>query len=82
MYPLILCYCGRCLSDIYDLFRELKSRKFATAYAALGMDIDPVQIAISGELDVELGDVLDQLNLHLDCCRTHIITQVEFKELY
>ena len=82
MYPLILCYCGRCLSDIYDLYLELRNRRFATAYSALGMDIDPVQIAISGELDVSMEEDLDKLNLHLDCCRVHILTQVQFKELY
>ena len=82
MYPLILCYCGRCLSDIYDLYMELRTRRFATAYAGLGMDIDPVQIAITGEIDISMGDDLDKLNLHCDCCRSHILTQVQFKELY
>lgn len=82
MYPYIVCYCGRCLSDIYDLFCVMRDRKYATAYADLGMDIDPIQIAISGAMDVDLADVFEQLNLHLDCCRTRMHTQVEFREFY
>lgn len=79
MYPLILCYCGRDLGSIYDLFKALRAKKFA---ATIGEEnIDPTLLSIT-DVQVQLDDVLTLLHLHTTCCRVRILTQVEFKEYY
>ncbi len=78
MYPFVLCFCGRSLADIYDLFVALRREKYAAAYA----DIDPYYLPISATVRVDLVDVFEQLNIHMDCCRTRLLTQVEFKNIY
>ena len=82
MYPFILCFCGRAIGDIYDLFCVLRAAKYAAKYAELGIDIDPTAIPIVETIQVDLSDIFEILNLHMDCCRNHIQTQVEFKSIY
>lgn len=81
MYPYVVCYCGRSLGDLYDLFCAMRLSKYAEIYPETG-GIDPSLLATAEDGRVELGDVLDALGLHLDCCRVRMITQVEYKELY
>jgi DNA-directed RNA polymerase subunit N (RpoN/RPB10) len=80
MYPLVVCYCGRSLADLFDLFIELRKRKLQASFG--DRDIDPDVLAFSDTLQVKTGDILDKLNLRLDCCRGHMISQVEFYDLY
>jgi DNA-directed RNA polymerase subunit N (RpoN/RPB10) len=82
MYPFIVCFCGRSLGDIYDVFCLMRQAKYAEAYAAIDSAIDPALIPITESIQVELVDVFEQLNLHLSCCRTRIQAQVEFKTIY
>jgi len=82
MYAYIVCFCGRSLGDLFDLFREMRAIKYADAYSNLDFDIDPNLLAITESVQVKLDDVLDDLCLNLDCCRTHMLTQVEFAEIY
>lgn len=80
MYPYILCYCGRAIGDIYDIFKEMRREKYIAAYGT--DEIDPSILAISSTVDVDLIDVFDQLRVHTDCCRARLMSQVEFKEYY
>jgi DNA-directed RNA polymerase subunit N (RpoN/RPB10) len=80
MYPLIVCYCGREIGCLYPLYSELRRRKI---FAELGdVDIDPDVAIFTPELQVEMGDILDQLNLKLQCCRARMLTQVPFYDVY
>lgn len=82
MYPYILCYCGRSLGDLYDLFNVLRAAKYTEAYVEFGEDIDPAFLAISDLVQVDLTDVFDALHIHMECCKVRIQTQVEFKNVY
>lgn len=85
MYPYILCYCGRALGDIYDLFKMMQAQKYAEAYKIMGeleWNVDPSMLAISDIVDVNLDDVYERLHIHLDCCRCRLLSQVEFCEYY
>lgn len=82
MYPYILCYCGRCLSDIYDLFIAMKLDKYEAAYEKLGENIDPVIIATSEAIQIDISDIFEALHLDLDCCRGRMQTQVMFSTYY
>lgn len=82
MYPFILCFCGRSLGDLYDLFCAMKITKYAAAYEEAGIDIDPYLLPLCESIQVDLVDVFEALGLHMDCCRNHLLTQQEFKGLY
>ena len=80
MYPYIVCYCGRSIGDLYDLFMKLRADKYAEEFG--DAVFDPSAIALSEVLQSDIGDIFDTLHLENDCCRARIMTQVEFKELY
>lgn len=80
MYPYIVCYCGRSIGDLFDVFKAMRNELYMTTFGHTVFD--PSMLAIMPDLQVELGEVLDNLHLHLDCCRARMLTQVEFKELY
>jgi len=83
MYPYIVCFCGRSLGDIYDLFKALRLEKYAQGYAdAENGDIDPYMLAICESFDLGLSDIYEQLDVHLECCKTRLMTQTEFKDYY
>lgn len=87
MYPFIVCFCGRSLGDLYDVFCLMRRAKYEQACKkadknADNTDIDPSSIPLTESLQVDLVDVFEQLNLHLDCCRIRIQSQVEFKNIY
>ncbi len=78
MYPYVVCFCGRTIGDLYDAFKELRKRK----YMNLDSEVDPKLYAITESVQIDLVDVFEQLNLHMDCCRTRMNTLVEFKDIY
>ena len=78
MYPYIVCFCGRSLGDLYDIFKLLREIK----YQKLDSEVDPMLYAITESVQIDLVDVFEQLNIHMDCCRTRMNTQVEFKDIY
>jgi DNA-directed RNA polymerase subunit N (RpoN/RPB10) len=80
MYPYILCYCGKSLGHLFDLFNAMKRERYIEEFGE--ESFDPTMIAVITRLQVELGDILDSLHLHKDCCRVRMLTQVEFKEVY
>jgi DNA-directed RNA polymerase subunit N (RpoN/RPB10) len=80
MYPYIVCFCGRSLGDIYDLFKAMRDDRIKEVFG--DVDFDPVAAALNELLKCDISDVFESLHLHNDCCRTRIMTQVEFKDLY
>ena len=83
MYPYILCFCGRSLGDLYDVFKAMRLEKIADAYDLEdATDIDPYLIAISDKFDITLESVFAALNIQTECCRVRMMSQVELKELY
>jgi len=82
MYPFILCFCGRSIGDLYDAFSLMRIAKYSAAMADLNDDIDPLLLPLTELVQIDLVDIFEQLNIHMDCCRNHIQTQVEFKTLY
>lgn len=79
MYPYIVCSCGRSIGDLYDLYLEMKNEKIE---ASADVEIDPLLLAITDSVSIDMSDVLDDLGLHVECCRTRITTLVQFKDLY
>lgn len=80
MFPPIVCFCGRSIADICDLFKALKAEKLASIG---GRDnILPEMLAFTEEANVEMGDILDALHLNLECCRSRLLGLVEYKNVY
>jgi len=77
MYPYIVCFCGRSLGDIYDLFIEMRRQKIN---AALDGE-EPVAFELAQQ-NIQLNDILDALHIRAECCRVRMLTQVEFKNYY
>lgn len=81
MYPYIVCTCGRSLGDIYDIFRAMRRDIQEEYFKQNNINADPSLVFV-GDFKVNLGGVLDQLQLKLPCCRTRMMTQVLYKDVY
>jgi DNA-directed RNA polymerase subunit N (RpoN/RPB10) len=82
MYPYIICYCGRSLGDIYDLFKALRREKYVEFFKKEGLNINPDKIPFAENVDIRMRDVFEQLNIDMPCCKTRLMSTVEYKELY
>lgn len=82
MYCYIVCpECGKCLAHVYDLYLAMKQARLEEFLQDDLNDINPIYLNIFNLNGVKLGDILDDLAIRLDCCRTHMISQVEFSSL-
>lgn len=86
MFPYVVCpSCGWCIGQIQPLFDAIREDAQKAALAARGLNIDTVDhrmVASNDGVSVELGPILDQLGVRLECCRTKLITQVTFYSVY
>lgn len=80
MYPPVVCFCGRELGCLYELFHILRCIRYSEEFG--DEVIDPSILGLMGDLKIELGDILDDLGIHMECCRSRMLTWVEIKELY
>jgi hypothetical protein len=80
MYPYILCYCGRSSGDIYDLFKAMRDERIREKFG--DHTLNPDILAISEDLQVDIGDIFPMLHITCDCCKARLVSQIEFKELY
>lgn len=69
MYPNIVCFCGFPLGQLYDAF-----------LAMLAKHREGKNIGHSP--NEPIGYILDQLGITKTCCRTRIMTNMEFKNYY
>lgn len=82
MFPYVTCWCGRSLGDLFPLYTEMKRRKYEEYNKKHGVNIKPTRVPISSDVRVDVGDILDKLHVHTDCCRARLISQIEYKEYY
>lgn len=82
MLPLITCKCGRSIGDIYDLYKILCRQKIEKYLQDNKIDIKPELISISDEFSPEMRDIFEILSINLMCCKTSLMTNVEFSSLY
>ena len=66
MYPYILCYCGRSLGDIYDIFKIMRINKLIELYSEGHLNIDPALIAISESIKIDLDDVFSSFSSNIN----------------
>lgn len=82
MFPYVTCWCGRSLGDLFPLYQELKRRKYEEYFKKTGIEIAPTRVPICTDVQIDVGDILDALHIKCECCRTRMISQIEFKEYY
>jgi len=54
-----------------------RKRRMLQQYGDVLLSCDP-DVLSAMEKNIELKDILDKLNVTNDCCRTHLITSVDF----
>lgn len=79
MFPYVTCSCGFDLASIYPLWAAIRAQRLAAKY---GNVTDRAMIQASSDLNVEFGDVLNDLGVHRVCCRTKLLTQMQFRDYY
>ncbi len=82
MYCIIVCpECGKCLACVYDIFMKMRRDRIEEHLQESFVDIDPFFLQLYEMQGVKFGDILDDLNIKVMCCRVHMIAQVEIREL-
>ncbi len=82
MYDYILCYCGRDIGSLCDIFRIMRDQVRARVLEDIEDSVDPAMMGVSEAVQMSLEEVFEQLNLTLPCCLARINTQIVFKSLY
>ncbi len=86
MFPYIVCLsCGRNIGSLWPAFKAMRADAHEAAVTAAGYDVRTVNeriLASSGAVTVELGEILDQLGINMECCRTKMLTQKPFYDYY
>ena len=77
----ILCFtCGSAIGDVEDLYLSMRAARVAAALAE--NDTAAVAASIDPKLQIDCRDILELLNVRFDCCRAHLITCMQFSDLY
>jgi DNA-directed RNA polymerase subunit N (RpoN/RPB10) len=77
----IQCFsCGLPIGDRADLFRTMREKRVRQILQKRGT-IAP-QAAIDVGLQVDCSDILDLLGVVEDCCRLHLVSAMEFSDVY
>ena len=77
LYP-IVCRCGNSLGDLTDAFKLMRYNKIVAAIKGAGRGVSPDMFYTIEWLNVQLAEELNQLGLHMTCCRMAMVTSVEF----
>ena len=82
MFPYIVCFCGRSLGELFEVFSMMRMKKYSKYFEELGIKIDPIMVPLSGEIPVELNDEFNQLNIYKPCCRARLLSQIMYRWVY
>lgn len=70
--------CGYPIGSIYDAFTDIKIHLYRKQ-----LNDDTISISNVGVIDyiqLPMGEIFNQLNVKNECCRQHLITNVNFKD--
>jgi DNA-directed RNA polymerase subunit N (RpoN/RPB10) len=60
----------------------MRLAEYQKVFDSCEYETNPVLFAISEDTKVDLRKVFEALGVNMMCCRSHLATQVEIKELY
>ena len=81
----VLCpECRECHGHLMELIILAKQQKYTDAKAdgTFPKGSDPSTVELLPEIDITIGDILDDLGLKKSCCRMHITGATDFNKLY
>ena len=81
LFP-VVCTCGRSIGDLHPIYTVLRQQVIDAELKKIGRNIDPDQTQLATDFHPQLGEILDNLGIELDCCRVRFLTNVEFNDLY
>ena len=77
----VLCFtCGLPIGDRGDLFRAMRAKRARQILQARGTVAQ--QAAVDVGLQIDCSDILDLLGVTEDCCRSHLVSAMEFSDFY
>ena len=68
------------MGDKEDLFLSMRANKAMAILAERGTVVS--QAAVDVGLQIECGDILDELGVYEDCCRKTMLTAMCFLDFY
>ena len=80
LIPIVCFTCGLPVGDKADLFRRLKAERVNRILAEHGTV--PSQVPFDSKLQIDCEDILDRLKIRRPCCRTRLVTAMEFVDYY
>ena len=81
MLEVIICTCGKDLGsliDVYDYCSNIIKEQYKEKYLK-EKSID--RIMWDPKWDVELGSLMDTLNIKLDCCRMNMLSKIKISKI-
>jgi len=78
--PVVCFDCGLPVGDEEDLFREMRAELVERVLRERGTD--PASAPADAGLQIDCGEILDELNVHMGCCRTRLISALIFTDLH
>lgn len=78
--PIVCMTCGMPLDDKADLFRAMRAAQYKTLLAERGTLV--TEAAAEAGLQADCEAILTALVIEEDCCRTHMVTAMEFSDYY
>lgn len=79
MYDQLVCWCGSSAIGMYlPIYKKIRAERVRKVLPG----VDPRQIQfVPGKEALKMGDVLDALGIHTDCCRSSFITSVTLADV-
>ncbi len=74
----VVCKCGLPVADVATVYREIRQQRAKEALKK--NNCTPPQAMISPNLNIDMSDVLKDLRVDRDCCRTTLTTAMDFRD--
>lgn len=78
--PTVCFTCGLPVGDVEDIFRKLRAERVREVLKE--RDTTVTQAAVDAGLQIDCTDILDDLGIEEDCCRTRLTTAMVFGDYY
>jgi DNA-directed RNA polymerase subunit N (RpoN/RPB10) len=82
MFITVLCTCGKSIGAYFPAFKKMREIKIKETLESQSTSILSDMMILNQESQPLLGEVLDMMNITLECCRQKFLTTAEFSQYY
>lgn len=82
MFEYVRCSCGRPLGALSVLYMAEKRALIEHQFGPMGESAPDPDYVMTAIIPVETGEIMDNLQLMLDCCRGRTMSQLTYNEVY